>query len=138
MNPNTSYKFSITSYNGDTVATNRGGKVTSVANVSLKTKAYAAPTGIKTTVTSGSIILSWKASPFAETTKYEVVCYNAWGGFEKTVETTSLFMNFSDLTPSTTYKFEIRAVSDMLCAVSDAPGIGKSLKPAKVTAKTKK
>ena len=145
LSPKTSYKFSIVSYNGDTVATNKKGKVTSVTNVSVKTKAYSAPTGIKKTVTSNSITLSWKASPFVETTCYEI--RNALTGallvsVPATGTTGRVSWTYDNdgegLSSSTTYKFEIRAVSDMLCAISDTPGIGKSLKPAKVSAKTKK
>jgi hypothetical protein len=143
--PNTTYKFSITAYNGDTVAVNKRGTITSVTNVSVKTKAYAAPIGIRKSVTASSVTLTWKNSPFSETSHYEV--WDAMSGTllatvsaSGTTGTVSWTYNNDGLglSPSTIYKFEIRAASDTLCAISSAPGIGKSLKPAKVSVKTAK
>ena len=136
LNPNTSYKVSITAINasGDSV-TGKGKSV--VVNVTAKTKAYAAPTGIKKTVTSNSITLTWKASPFPETTHYEI--RNALtGALLATVPATGTTGKVSwtydndgfGLYSSTTYKFTICAVSDTLD--------GLKSKVAKVSAKTKK
>ena len=131
LNPGTTYKFTITSYNGETSAK-------SAAKISVKTKTYNAPTGIKKAVTSSSITLTWKAHPYPETTHYEV--YNPVTGailgtipVSSTTGTVVAWTYDNDglgLFPSTTYKFQIVAVSDLLD--------GMKSKVAKVSAKTKK
>ena len=134
LKPNTSYTFSITAINanGDHLDGKKRPKAV-VITVTAKTRAYAAPTGIKATMTNDSITLTWKASPFPETTRYEV--YDA---VSKTVlanvpvlgTTGKVSWTYDDLIPSTAHKFEVRAVSDTL------NGLGS--KVAKVSAKTKK
>jgi hypothetical protein len=109
LQPGKSYKFAIVSYNGD--------KKTKATVVSVKTKTYTAPTDFKVkSTTSKSVTLSWKASKFSETVRYEVVCKDAKG---KTMSNVQIVYNgrtatISGLKSSTIYKFEIRAVSDML------------------------
>ena len=135
--PKTPYKFSITSYNGENAATNKKGKITSIAKVSVKTKAYTVLTGIKKAVTNDSVTLTWKNSPFPETSRYEV--YNTVSGaalatIPATATTGKISWTYDDsglgLTPKTTYKFQIVAVSDALGGIKS--------KVAKILAKTKK
>ena len=139
LNPGTKYKFAIISYNGDTVATNKKGKVTSVANVSMKTKNYAAVKSFKAPKaarTTDSLMLTWKASPFPETDRYEVICYDSKGktvvypADDPNIVYDGCKATISGLGSNTKYKFEIRAVSDMLG--------GLKSQVAKVSAKTKK
>jgi hypothetical protein len=119
LSPGVKYKFEIISYNGETAAAKK-------TKVSVKTKTYAAPKIVKKITTSDSITLSWKPSPFAETSHYEI--YDSSGKLLGT--TTGVSWTYAELTPSTIYKFEIRAVSDLL------GGIASKVK--KVSAKTKK
>ena len=132
LNPKTTYKFEIISYNGDNPAT-KNGKITSVAKVSVKTKAYAALKVTKKTATSESITLIWKNSPFVETTHYQIRDA-VTGEVLATLPTEETFGKYTGivdgLLPSTKYKFEIVAVSDMLD--------GLESKVKKVSAKTKK
>ena len=139
LQPGTKYKFSITSYNANNeVATDKKtGKITSRTTVTVTTKVYAAPKLPKTSFTSTSavITLAWKASPFPETNRYEVICKDAKGNVvypagDSNIIITSTSATISKLNPNTTYKFEIRAVSDLLG--------GMKSKAVKVSAKTKK
>jgi hypothetical protein len=128
LSPKTSYKFKIISYNGDTPAK-------TAAKVTVKTKTYAAPKGIKKTSTSDSITLTWKTSPFMETDRYEVICKDKKGNVVYPVGDPNIVIvgtsaTISNLNSKTSYKFEIRAVSDMLG--------GLTSKVAKVSVKTKK
>jgi hypothetical protein len=128
LNPKTSYKFKIISYNGETVAKK-------VAKVSVKTKTYAAPKGIKKTSTSDSITLTWKSSPFPETDRYEVICKDKKGNVvypagDPNIVVIGTSATISNLNSKTSYKFEIVAVSDLLG--------GLKSKVAKVSVKTKK
>ena len=107
-----------------------------MVSITAKTKAYVAPTSIKKTSTSDSITLSWKASPFPETDRYEVVCkdkdgYVVYSVGDSNIIITGTSATISNLNPFTAYKFEIRAVLDTL------DGLIKS-KVAKTSAKTKK
>ena len=102
-----------------------------VTRFSAKTQVYAALSGIQNTVTSNSITLTWKASPFAETTHYEVrdaVSGTVLATVPATGTTGRVYWTYDELIPSTMYKFEIRAVSDLLD--------GLKSKVAKVSVKT--
>jgi hypothetical protein len=133
LKPGKTYKFSIVSHSSDS-------KTTKTAKVTVKTKTYVTPKGIKKASTNDSITLTWKNSPFAETDRYEVICYASKG---KTViypaddpniviapgTAGRMSATISGLDSNTKYKFEIRAISDLLNIQS---------KPAKTSVKTKK
>ena len=126
LQPKTSYKFKIISYNGDTPAK-------TAAKVTVKTKTYAAPKVTKKTVTSDSVTLTWKNSPFVETDRYEIrdaVSGTVLATVPATGITGKVSWPFEDLTPKTAYKYKIVAVSDLLDDIES--------KVAKVSVKTKK
>ena len=125
LEPGTKYTFKMQATNSV--------KFSKMTTFSASTKKYAMPAGIKKTSTNDSITLSWKKSPVAETTHYEIRDAVS-GELLETVlapETAGrVLWTFDDLIPSTTYKFEIRAVSDVFDGITS--------KVAKVSVKTKK
>ena len=113
LNPGISYKFVIISYNGE-VPAKKMAKVTVKTKKYVAVKSFKAPKAMKT---HNSLTLTWKASPFPETSGYEVLCYNTSGNLVAQQPVTGVgttTTTFTGLNPSTKYKFEIRAISDQL------------------------
>ena len=112
LKPGTTHNFFIICYQGDVAV--------KAIYVSVKTKAYAAPTGVTKTATSSTVTLYWKASPFTETNRYEVICYDSKGqsvvyrADDPNIVMSRTFATISYLKANTKYKFEIRAISDLL------------------------
>ena len=109
LQPGTAYKFTV-------VAKNADGKETAAVKASAKTQKFTAVKMGKATSSLGAVTLNWVASPFAETTGYEVYRVDAktkaetlvWQG-NATTATIS-----EDIAPSTKYTFVVRAVSSTL------------------------
>ena len=97
LKPGIKYNFEIVAYNGETAA--------KPTKVGVKTKAYAAVSGVKKTVSGQNVTWKWTDKFAAETTHYELL--DASGGIMKTV--TAAEVTVEDLVPGT-HKFSIRAV----------------------------
>jgi len=128
LQPGQTYKFAITALDCNWSA------AATTVNVSAKTQAYPAVTGVQVTATNyNSVSLSWAPSAFSATSGYEVLCYDATGKtLLKTVPVSGKATTFATITgldASTKYTFVVRAISSSLSIKSA---------PAKISASTLK
>jgi len=105
LQPGTSYKFTV-------VAKNADGKEAAAVKVSAKTQKFTAVKMGKATSTLGVVTLNWVASPFAETTGYEVYRVDPKTKVETLVwEGNATAATINDLAPGTKHSFVVRAIA---------------------------
>ena len=135
LEPGKSYKLTVTAKDADgNQAQTASGKLVKSVKVTAKTQTYAAVKSLKAPKDEKGdmwIWLHWAPSPFPETNRYEVYCFDSKGNpfLDANITRYGVEASISELYPSTTYKFEVYAVSDSL---------GIKSKVAKITVKTDK